>query len=765
MNGSIGGEEKYEAALREGLAAHRQGRMAAAQELYMQTLCAHPENFRALHLLGLIGLETNDPVSALELFRKALAINPDYAEAHNDMGSALLMMGRYEAAIASYQRAIELKAGYAEPFYNRGSAWFDMRRYRAAIESYDEAIAIRADYAPAYANRGLARSCLEQYEEAILDYDRALAIQPDNAEAHCFRANALRDLRRHQAAIVDYDKAIELEPRFAEAYNGRGSTYAELRNFQEALGSYDQAIEFKSDFHQAYSNRGNVFKELKQWQAALDSHDKAAALNPGFAEAHFNRADVLRRLMQFDAAMAAYDRAFALKPDLPFLPGQRLHASMQVCAWATVEADVSAVTAGVERGEPASPPFAVLGVTADPALHRRAAEIWVREQCPPDFSLATLLKGNRRGRIRVGYFSPDFRQHPVSSLTAELFETHDRSRFEVSAFSYGPDTQDDMRKRLQSAFDRFIDVRDRSDREIALLARRMELDIAVDLGGFTEDCRPRILALRAAPLQISYLGYPGTMAAPYVDYLIADPTIVPPTHRKYYAEKILSLRSFQPNPSSRRIADELHTREYWGLPRTGFVFCCFNTNYKITPAIFALWMRVLGRVRGSLLWLRSDNQTAIANLKEEARARGIAAERLVFAPKLQAMEAHLARYRAADLFLDTFPYGAHTTASDALWTGLPVLTCAGDSFASRVGASLLNAVEIPELIAATMEQYERLAVELAFDLPRLADIRRRLAGSRDTAVLFDILRYTRDLESVYARIYDRYQAGLPAEHL
>jgi predicted O-linked N-acetylglucosamine transferase (SPINDLY family) len=764
MNGPPSAEEKSAAAFRDGLAAHRQGRLTAARELYRQALGVRPDNFQALHLLGLIELQGNDPLSALELFQKALAINPRCAEAHNDMGSALLMTGRCEAALASYHRAIELKEDYAEPFYNRGNALLDLHRYGAAIESYDQAVAIKTDYAPAYANRGLARSCLEHYEAAIADYDQALAIQPNNAEAHCFRGNALRDLGRHQAAIMDYDKAIEYNPRLAEAYNGRGSAFAKLRSFQAALSSFGQAIDIKNDFCHAYSNRGNVFKELREWQAALDNYDRSVVLNPGFAEGHFNRAEVLRRLMQFDAAMAGYDRAFALKPDLPFLSGQRLHASMQVCAWRAVEADMSAMAAGIERGEPVSPPFAVLGLTDDPALQRRAAEIWVREQCPADSSLAPMPKWNRHDRIRVGYFSPDFRRHPVASLMVELFESHDRSRFEVAAFSYGPDTQDDMRKRLQSAFERFIDVRGRSDQEIALLARRMELDIAVDLGGFTEDCRPGILALRAAPLQIGYLGYPGTLGAPYMDYLIADATVVPPTHRQYYAEKILGLHSFQPN-STRPMVEKLPTREELGLPQTGFVFCCFNTHYKITPAMFRVWMRILDKVQGSVLWLRSDNEMATANLKREAEACGVAAERLVFAPRLPSMEAHLARYRAADLFLDTFPYGAHTTAGDALWAGLPVLTRAGDAFASRVGASLLSAIELPELITTTVEQYERLAVELAVDVPRLMEIRRRLAGNRHMAALFDISRYTRDLESVYGRVYDRYQAGLPAEHL
>lgn len=758
-------EENWQDSLREGLAAHRQGRLTAARDLYFAVLAAHPESFQAWHLLGLIALQMNDPVAALELFEKALVFNPHCAPAHNDRGSALLMSGRLDEALESYQRAIELKGDYAEAFFNRGNVLLDLQRHRAAIDSYDGALALRTDFAAAYANRGLARSCLEQKEAAIADFDRALAIQPDNAESLCFRADALRDLKRYHAAVLDYDQAIERNPHLAEAHNGRGSALAALKDFPAAFSCYGRAIEIKPDFYQAYSNRGNVSKALGQWQAALDDYSQALSFNPHFAEAHFNRAEAMRRLRQFEAASAAHDRAFALKPDLPFLLGHRLHAAMQVCDWRATDAILSALTAGLERGEPVSPPFAVLAVTADAALQRRAAEIWVREECPADPTLGALPRSNRHDRIRIGYFSPDFRQHPVSALTAELFETHDRSGFEIAAFSYGPDTGDEMRLRLQSAFDRFIDVRERSDLEIASLARRMQLDIAVDLGGFTEDCRPGILALRAAPLQAGYLGYPGTSGAPYMDYLIADATLVPTSHRQHYSERILSLHSFQPNPSKRPTAADPPAREDLGLPRDGFVFCCFNTNYKITPAMFDVWMRILGNVPASVLWLRSDEPIAMANLRREARARGVAAERLVFAANLPSMQAHLARYGAADLFLDTFPYGAHTTASDALWAGLPVLTCLGDAFASRVGASLLNAIELPELVATTMQQYENLAIQLAGSARRLAQLRRRLIANRHTAALFDVSRYTRDLESAFGRIYDRYQAGLAPEHV
>jgi predicted O-linked N-acetylglucosamine transferase (SPINDLY family) len=763
MNGPGGGDDKSQITFEEALAAHRQGRLAAARDLYRQVLNARPSDFRALHLLGLIQLQTGDSNTALEFFQKALTINPRHPEAHHDLGSALLMMGSCEAAIASYERAIELKNDYAEAFYNRGNALLDLHRYGDAIASYDAAIARGAGHAPAYANRGLARACLKEYLAAIADYDEALAVAPDDAAAHCFRADALRDLGRHDAAIIDYDKAIALNPGFAEAFNGRGSAFADQRNFEAAIASYAKAVELQPNLHQAYSNRGNVHKARGHRDAALKDYDRAIALNPEFAEAHFNRADVSRRMSRFDAAMDGYDRALTLAPALPFLRGQRLFVSLQACAWQTVGADAAALAAGIERGEPVSPPLAVLAVLESPSLQRRAAEIWVREHCPAHPGNWPAPVRKKRAKIRIGYFSADFRSHPVASLMAELFEIHDRSRFEVSAFSYGPNTGDAMRKRLESAFDRFLDVRDVSDRDIAVRAQEMELDVAVDLGGFTEDSRPGIFALRAAPLQIGFLGYPGTSGAPYMDYLVADECIIPSEYERFYSEKILRLKSYQPN--STRPMPEARRRDHWGLPEERFVFCCFNTNYKITPAVFAAWMRILAAVPNSVLWLRSDSELAIENLGREAAKCGVNPQRLLIAPRLESFEAHLARYRSADLFLDTFPYGAHTTASDALWAGLPVLTRAGEAFASRVGASLLKAVGIPDLVVETAEQYEELAIDLAGDAPRLAEIRRRLDANRATSALFDIAGYARDLEALYEKAHARYQAALPAGHL
>jgi predicted O-linked N-acetylglucosamine transferase (SPINDLY family) len=346
-------------------------------------------------------------------------------------------------------------------------------------------------------------------------------------------------------------------------------------------------------------------------------------------------------------------------------------------------------------------------------------------------------------------------------LIAGLFEAHDRTRFDITAISIGPDSNDEMRARLRSAFDRFVDVRYKSDQEVALLLRELEIDIAVDLQGFTQHCRPGILSHRAAPVQVNYLGYPGTMGADYIDYIIGDRCVIPPEHHPGYAEKVVYLPDcYQVNDSKRRIAARTPTRAELGLPEKGFVYCCFNNNHKISPRVFDVWMRLLNKVQGSVLWLLEDNKTVARNLRQEAERRSIASGRVIFAPRVK-MEEHLARQRLADLFLDTLPYNAHVTASDALWVGLPVVTHIGGAFAGRVAASLLNAVGLPELLTSSWEDYEALALKLATSPAMLADIRAKLALNRTTHPLFDTGRFRRHIESAYVTMWERYQRGEP----
>jgi predicted O-linked N-acetylglucosamine transferase (SPINDLY family) len=719
---------ELEAVFEQSLALLRLGRLDEARGVCESGLNRRPADFSLLHLGGIIALQAHEPARAVELIGEAIRVKSDSPAAHSDYGDAL----------------------------------FDLRRYSAAIESYGRAITLQPDLMAAHNNRGLAFWCLRQHRTAIENYDRAIQIDPRNAEAHNYRGHALRDLAEYPAAIESYDSAIAIKPDYAEAYNGRGSALAAKMSYEAAVASFDQAIAIHGDFAEAYLNRGNALRELNRLDEASASYDRAVAMRPGFAEAHYRLGDLQRMRGRLEAALACYDRAVALKRDLTLLLGMRCHARMHLCDWREFDADVAELTASIERGETTCPPMAVLAFSGSAALQRRAAQVFVESTCPPDALPPSMQPRAQDDRIRIGYFSPDFREHPVAYLTAELFESHDRGAFDVTAFSLGPGVGDPMSRRLKAAFGRFLDVGSRSDRDVAQIAQSLQLDIAVDLCGFTEGCRPSIFAKRAAPLQVSYIGYLGTMAAPYIDYMVADESLIPPACRQHYAEKIIRLPSYQANDSQRRIA--ACDPGLYGLPRSGMVFCCFNNTYKITPGTFASWMRILTRVPDSVLFLYAPHAPVITNLRREAAIRGVDPDRLIFGKTLPRPE-YLARFMAADLFLDTLPYNAGTTASDALWAGLPVLTCTGETFAGRMAASLLTSARIPELITSTEEEYEALAVELGRDRNRLAEIKRRVSDRKRSAPLFDVRQFTRNLESAYRAIHERHRAGLPPDDL
>ena len=718
-------------ATQRAIAAYERGAWGEAELLCRQVLAVKADAFDALNLLGIIAAQTRRTQEAAELLERAAAANPTSAVAQNNYGNTLKQLGRLDDALASYDRALQLNPGYAEAYNHRGVTLQELNRLDEALESYAYALKIKPDYAEAFINRGVTLMERRQPEEALENYDCALKIKPDFAEAHSNRGNALLERKRLDEALDSFNRALKLKPELAEAHY----------------------------------NRGKALQELKRLDAALDSYDRALQIKPNYAEAHCSRGYALQELKRLDEALDSYDRVLKIKPDFEFMYGVWLHTKMLLCAWGDAERHVAELLARIENQEKASHPFPLLALTGALSVQRKAAEIWVSDKYPSSLALPPIVKRERREKLRIGYFSADFRDHAVAHVMAGLFETHDKSRFACTAFSYGPDTKDDMRKRVQAAFDSFIDVRNMADKDVAVLARKLEVDIAIDLGGFTEGSRTGIFAMRTAPVQVNYLGYPGTMGADYMDYLIADRTLIPETSRQLYAEKIAYLPdSYLANDGKRVIAEQTPAREALGLPRTGVVFCGFNSSYKITPGTFDGWMRILQQVAGSVLWLREDNATATRNLRQEAAARGVGVDRLIFAPRMPLAE-HLARHRAADLFIDTLPYNAHTTASDALWAGLPVLTCLGETFASRVAASLLNTLDLPELVTTTPEQYEALAVALGTDPPRLAQIRRKLERNRLTTPLFDTSRCTRHLEAAYMQMYERYQADLPPDHL
>ena len=793
----------------QGTALHQQGRLAEAERIYRHVLRLQPNHFGALHLLGLIALQTRHTQRAIELIGKAIGLNGSVAAAHSNLGKALLDLKRPEDALASYDKAIALEPDFAEAHYNRGLTLQDLKRSEDALASYNRAIALEPDFAEAYNNRGMVLMQLKRPEDALANFDKAIALKPDYAMAHnnrgmvlmqlkrpedalascdkaialtsnyseayhnrgmalfelkrpedalasydkaialkpelsdtyCKRGNALSDLKRYAEALASYDMAIALKPDYAEAYSNRGLTLQGLNRPTDALASCDKAIALKSDFAWAYCNRAAALLDLKRPEEALASYDKAIALKPDYAEAYYNRGYALANLKRYDEALAAYDKAFALKSDLTAVEGNRLHAKMRLCDWSNFDTECAHLISSIRNGTANTTPFVFLTIPSSSAEQLQCAKLWVANKFPSSHTPIWQGKRYDHNRIRVAYLSPDFREHPLSFLMAGVFECHDKSRFDVTAISCGPDDNSEIRQRLIVSCERFIDAKTYGDDYIAKLLKELEVDIFVDLAGFTFGSRTRVFTKRPAPIQVNFLGYPGTMGTQDIDYIVADRIVLSESQHKSYSEKIVYLpnsyypTSYQVNESKSLIADKRFTRAELGLPLMDPVFCCFNNNYKVTPRIFDRWMQILKQVEGSVLWLLEDNPTAASNLKKEAVTRGVYAERLIFAKRVPPRD-HLARHRLADLFLDTLPYNGHTTASDALWAGVPVLTCLGETFAGRVAASLLHAIGLPELITTTLDAYEQMAIDLATHPEKLGSIKRKLAdkSSDDTVV-------------------------------
>jgi predicted O-linked N-acetylglucosamine transferase (SPINDLY family) len=703
--------------------------------------------------------------SVPEPIGRAVQEKPEDATFVFNRGNELYRAQQYQAALECYDRAILLNPEYAEAYCNRGIIQYVLQQYQASLESCGKAILLNPEFAEAYFNRGNALNALEQYKAAVESYDKAILFKPDFADAYYNRGTTSQALGEYDAALRSYDKAILLRSDHGQTHNNRGIALHALQQVETALQSFDKAILLNPEFAEAHNNRGNALHSLECYQAALQSFDKAILLKPDYADAHCNRGNALLALKQYPAALESYDKALLFRPGYEYLPGMRIYVKRFLCDWEGIKGECRQLEAAVVRGERVVMPFQMLAISASPAIQRQAAEIYARDKAPARFSAAAISGGPKRDRIRIGYFSADFYKHVTSYLIAELFERHDHNRFEILGFSFGPDTVDQMTQRISTAMDRFQDVRSMADREVAELSRKLEVDIAVDLNGFTTNSRPGIFAQRAAPIQVSYLAYPGTMGAEYMDYLIADHTLIPQTSQCHYSEKIVYLPdSYQVNDSQRAISPKTCARIEEGLPETAFVYCCFNNVYKISPDVFDGWMRILGRVEGSVLWLLEDNPWAVENLRKQAAQHGIEPRRLVFAKRVP-VDQHLARQRLADLVLDTLPYNAHTTASDALWVGLPVLTRTGETFAGRVAASLLRAVGLPELITATEAEFEELAVELAHNPQRCQALRQHLQQNHLTAPLFDCLSFTRHLEAAYSAMIERYHLGLPPDRI
>jgi len=702
--------------------------------------------------------------AALDAIETLTKSHPNDPLLYNINGICYKTIGKLDVAVKNFEKALAIKPNYAEVHYNLGVTFHELGQPNAAVRSYEKALAIKPDYANAFNNLGVIFNELNQNDAAVKRFERALAIKPDFADACNNLGISLKNLGQVDAAVKSYEKALSLKPNYAEAHNNLGNALKNLGQLHIALNCYEKAFTIQPNYAEAYNNYGITLKQLNQLVSAIESHEKALAIKPNYAEAYYNLGNALTGLKRLDEAVVNYERAIALKPNIDFILGDLLHTQMHLCIWDDLPRRLDELKNKINNNEKVIHPFNLLALIDDPEIQRKNTEIYVNYKFPNNNVLPAIGIYPKHSKIRIGYFSADFREHPVSSLTAELYEMHNRNEFEIYAFSFGPNTNDGMNLRIKAGVDHFHDVRSLSHKEIVLLARSFEIDIAIDLGGYTQNARTEIFAMSAAPIQASYIGVLSTMGADYYDYLFAGQTMIPENNQKYYTEKIVYLPSYQVNDSKELPPEINFTRKELGLPEKGLIFCCFNNTYKIMPTVFNSWARILKDVKESVLFIYVENELAKINLTKEIIIRGVDPSRLIFGGRLPRPE-YLARYRIADLFLDTRPYNAGTTASDALRMGLPVLTMEGSSFNSREAASIIRSLNLPELITSSEKEYETLAVELGNDPEKLKFIKEKLASNLSTAPLYDTPMFTKNLESAFAQMYYRYQQGLEPNHI
>jgi protein O-GlcNAc transferase len=748
----------------QAIACFQAGDLRRAEQIVQGLLRDNPENFDLLHLMGVIKSIGGNNGEAEDLYKRALKIHSHHEELRVNLALVLVAGEKPEEALTHIETALSMNAGNAVAQLTRGNILRMLGRRADALAGFDRATSINPRYVKAWVNRGITLSELGRHEEALASCDTALRIDPASAEAWSNRGIACAGLKRSDAALESYDRALAISPDSDATWSNRGNVLGELRRYDEALSSFDRALAIHPGSAEVWSNRGNILGELKRYEEALASFDKALAIDPRHADACYNRGVAFSELKQYDAALASYGQALATGADLPYCLGDWLHTKMMVCDWSGIEDGLDRVVAEIEKGHPVLTPFASLAILATARHQKQCAEIFVRDKYGIAASGAPSPARRESGKLRVGYFSSDFRDHAVSNLTVGMFEEHDRARFEVYGFGLARAGDDPMGRRVIKAFDQFLDLSRLDSAQAVAAARATGIDIAIDLNGHTSGCRTGLFSARIAPVQINYIGHPGTMGASFIDYIIGDRIVIPEQLRADYSEKVVYLpHCFQANDSKRAIAAPA-TRARYGLDEESFVFCCFNNSYKLTPDYFRVWLGLLRKINGSVLWLLKRCDSQVARLRALAENSGVSGKRLFFADQVNYAE-HMGRYVLADLALDTAPFGGGTTTSDVLWAGLPIVTVMGNSFGGRMSASLLNAIGLPELVATTLEHYEILALELATDRGKLLSLRETLSRRRTTSPLFDTRLFTKHLEAAYARMYERYRAGLPPDHM
>ena len=670
---------------------------------------------------------------AQQIISNVLRVDPSNSRANELLAYIHAALGSIDLSFTFLKFACNQHDCTPAAHYYLGSMQLDRGFFSLAIENFKKSISKGGEFFEALHDMGTAQAQMGDLSSALQNYQKCLKFDSSSYELFYNIARIFDELKQYDDAISYYNKALSINPEYAEGW----------------------------------SNKGCALKDLKQYDEAIIHFNKALILKPEYAAGWFNKALTLHELKSYHEAIACYEKALSFNPNIEWADGGLLYANMKICNWSGIANSLANIQKKVIAGARVVPPFALLSATDDALLHKKAAQIFAKDKYSFNPVLGPIAKAPKKEKIRIAYFSPDFLNHPVALLTSELFEIHDRDRFEVFAFSLQKATSRDVtNERLRGAFDRFIDVENMQDQEIAKLARELEVDIAIDLAGPTKNSRTSILSYRVAPIQVNWLGYPGTFGADFIDYILADRTIIPESHKEFYVEKVVYLPyTYMVDDSKRVASSRVFTREECGLPEDAFVFCCFNNDYKFNSQVLDGWSEILHLVENSVLWLSENNVDFRTNIVTEFERRGIESSRIIFATKVDLMSDHLSRYSVADLFLDTHPYNAHTTSVDSLKACIPVLTLMGQSFASRVAASLLNAIGLPELITTTQAEYVALAVELAKMPEKLADIKFRLANNLRSTPLFNTPLFAKNIEAAYIRMHELYLADQKLDHI
>ena len=717
---------------------------------------SHPFSFK---ILGLIYEKKRKYTDSIDANKKAILLSPNDPDLYNNIADVYNKIGKLNDAIEYYNTAIKIKKDYFLSYYNLGIIYQKTNNFNKAEENFNYVLNYKPDFIATYINLGLTLDKSKKYSEAEKIYKKGIKINNNIFELFFYLGNTLQVLGKIEEAVENYKIAIKLKPNFFGTYSNLANSFHKLGLFREAIQSYKKAIELNNNSPETFNNYGNLLRQLGNLIDSENNFKKAITLNPNFAKAYANLGNVYRMTGKIDESIEVYEKAINIEPELHSAEAHLIFQKKNVCDFTISEKILKkSSTLGITTKSIA--PFSAISWNDNPEEQFLRSKKYVEENFNNKNFLMNHKFNYKNKKLKIGYFSADFYDFPSMHVMIGLLENHNKNLFEIYAFSFGPNNNDWMNKRVKSAVDHFIDVANLSTKEIIEKVHNLEIDIAIDENGYTFNARTELFQNRLSPIQINFMGFPSTSGADFIDYIIADKIVIPDIFRKFYSEKIIYLpHSFMPSDNMKEISCKNTTREEFNLPKDAFVLCCFNKTYKISLIEFDIWMRILNKIENSVLWLLESNEQAMQNLKQEVIKKGINPQRLIFAKKIPISE-HLERHKHADLFVDTFNYNAHVTANDSLWAGLPVVTKEGKQFAARVSSSLLNSIDLKELITKNTDDYEKLILELATNKNKLSKIKENLSANKlKMKPLFNTELYTKNFENGLQKIFELYQNG------